>query len=434
MSPKHLFKRLVFSAARGAFYAAGIGFFLFVRLGLPKDAHTAGYISGLLIIAGVKFGLILGVVGYVVEKICRNARNYSKQAISGLASYSPEDRSKSSIPSMPVRRCPASRATRALIWSRLRGSTVGQLRTPEEQAPPDESTPQHAGVRNNPDSGCVSQTRLSCHSQGFRVPVTVVMPVLNEAPRLAEALEPLNWADEVIVVDGGSHDQTVEVARKIGATVLQIPGSTIAAQRNAGISAARNPWVFALDVDERISGALINEIHSTVQASKYSVFRLRFRNFYLGREMKHGCWGRDWHVRLFRRELRFVEKLVHEGVDYAGDAGQLSACLEHTPYRDLSHHLEKMIRYASWGARDLHAIGRRARFTGVTFVPAWRFLREYLLFSGWRDGERGLVSAALSACAALLKYAHLYAIKWNVGRTTALARFPAKTTQKAPLC
>ena len=97
--------------------------------------------------------------------------------------------------------------------------------------------------------------------------------------------------------------------------------------------------------------------------------------------------------------------------------GSLKAQLLHTPYRDLSHHLEKMMRYARWGAEDLRERGRAANVCDVTAVPIWRFMREYVMYAGWRDGRRGLVAAALSACAALLKYAHLFALEWQEAST-----------------
>ena len=248
------------------------------------------------------------------------------------------------------------------------------------------------------------------------IPLTVVMPTLNEAARIHESIIALAWADEVIVVDGGSSDGTPERARTSGAKVLQVTGATIAGQRNAGIAAARNHWVLALDVDEHVPEALRAEIESVLAAPKHEAYRLSLRNFYMGGELRHGIWVDDWHVRLFSRERRFVEQRVHEELEPVRDVGTLHAQLEHTSYRDLAHHLEKITRYAKWGAQDLYDRGRRASFLDVTVVPAWRFFREYVLHSGWRDGQRGLVLASLSACAALLKFAHLYALEWQATR------------------
>ncbi len=245
------------------------------------------------------------------------------------------------------------------------------------------------------------------------IPLTVVMPTLNEAARIHESIIALAWADEVIVIDGGSSDGTPELARSAGAKVLQVTGPTIADQRNAGIAAARNRWVLALDVDEHVPEALRAEIASVLLAPKHEAYRMSLRNFYMGRELRHGIWVNDWHVRLFSSERRFVTRRVHEGLEPVSDVGTLNAQLEHTSYRDLAHHVEKISRYARWGAQDLFDRGRRANFLDVTVVPLWRFFREYILYSGWRDGQQGLVLACLSACAALLKFVHLYALEWQ---------------------
>ena len=246
-----------------------------------------------------------------------------------------------------------------------------------------------------------------------QIPITVVMPTLNEAAQIRDAVAALAWADEVIVVDGGSSDRTPALARAAGATVMHIADRTIAAQRNAGVATARNRWVLALDADERVTDELRLEFESVLAAPQHAAYRIRMQNIYFGCELRHGGWGRDWHVRLFTRERRFVERRVHEQLEPVSDVGSLSAPLKHTPHRDLTHHLEKMICYARWGAEDLRARGRRANVWDVTAVPMWRFVREYVMYAGWRDGRRGLVVAALSACAALLKYAHLFALEWQ---------------------
>lgn len=255
-----------------------------------------------------------------------------------------------------------------------------------------------------------------------KLPITVVIPALNEAVQIREAVAALAWADEVILVDGGSTDDTPELACAAGAKVMRVANQTIAAQRNAGIAAARNRWVLALDADERVTDALRAELESVLAAPAHEAYRIQLQNIYLGRELRHGGWGRDWHIRLFPRERRFVEKRVHESLESVSDVGSLNAKLTHTPYRDLSHHLEKMIRYAKWGADDLYARGRRVNVWDLTAVPIWRFLREYVVYSGWRDGRRGLVVAALGACAALLKFAHLFALQWQSETSRPAAR------------
>ncbi len=243
------------------------------------------------------------------------------------------------------------------------------------------------------------------------LPLTVVIPTLNEAWQIAEALASLRWADEVIVADGGSTDDTVAIARAHGARVIEVKGPTIAAQRNAAIAAARNQWILALDADERVTAALREELGVVLAAPAHAAYRIRMQNIYLGRERRRGRWGRDWHVRLFQRSRRFVETRVHEHLERVPDTGELSGCIRHAPYRDLTHHLEKIILYARWGAQDLHARGRRATAWDLTARPLWRFARDYILAGSFLDGRVGIVASVLTAYSGFLKYAYL----WDLG-------------------
>jgi glycosyltransferase involved in cell wall biosynthesis len=256
-----------------------------------------------------------------------------------------------------------------------------------------------------------STNREANHLDSGRAAVSVVIPTLNEAAQIGQAVADLNWADEVIVVDGGSSDETAAIAGAAGARVIVLCNETIAAQRNAGIAAARNTWVLALDADERVSPQLRAELRQVVAGRNptHAAYRMKFRNHYLGRELRHGPWGRDWHVRLFTRDRRYVTHRVHEHLEPIDDVGALTGPIIHNPYRDLAHHVTKIVKYARWGADDLYARGRKAGVWELTARPAWRFLRDYVVFSGWRDGAVGFVAAALSAFAAFLKYAFLFA-------------------------
>ena len=246
-----------------------------------------------------------------------------------------------------------------------------------------------------------------------RTPVSIVIPTRNEALQIGECVRGLAWAGEVIVVDGASADGTAESARAAGARVLNgaragTGGQTIAAQRNAGIAAAGHEWVFALDADERIGPELAAELAATVAAPAHEAYAVRRRNVFFGRTVTRAGWGEDWVVRLFRRERRFVERRVHEGLEPVADVGRLGAPLEHVPYRDLSHYLQKLDRYATWAAEDLAARGRRPRLSDLLFRPPARFARMYLLQLGVLDGWRGAVLCGLAAVSVFLKYARLW--------------------------
>jgi glycosyltransferase involved in cell wall biosynthesis len=248
------------------------------------------------------------------------------------------------------------------------------------------------------------------------IPLSVVIPTLNEEAQIRDLVLGLSWANEVIVADGGSTDGTVSLATDAGARVLQSTGPTIAAQRNAAIAAARNEWVLALDSDERVTEELQAELGRVIAAPAHPAYKIRRRNFYLGHELKRGHWGRDWVARLFTREQRYVERRVHEHLENITNPGLLSGCLLHTPYRDLSHQLEKMERYALWGALDLFDQGERASFWDLAGRPMGRFFRAYFLQGSVMDGRFGLATSVLGAYGNFLKYAHLWALERNPRR------------------
>lgn len=242
-------------------------------------------------------------------------------------------------------------------------------------------------------------------------PVTVIVPVRDEIDQIVECVSHLTWADEVIVADGGSTDGTPAAARQAGARVLEGTGPTIAAQRNAAIAEARNDWIFAVDADERVTEPLRKELTAVVRAPQHPAYRVRRRNFYLGRELTRGRWGKDWVTRLFTRDRRYIERRVHERLEPGPEPGHLSACLDHVPYRDLAHQLEKMNRYALWGAQDLHDRGEHATVWDLSLRPFGRFLRAYILQGSCLDGRFGFVTSVLGGYTSFLKYAHLWALE-----------------------
>jgi glycosyltransferase involved in cell wall biosynthesis len=242
-----------------------------------------------------------------------------------------------------------------------------------------------------------------------RIPISVVIPTLNEAGRIEAAIESVRWADDVIVIDAGSSDGTALIARRLGARVLTVTGQTIGAQRNAGIADARHDWILALDADEEATPELREALANlcATQAPAHRAFRIRSRNWHLGKELRHGPWGRDWKVRVFSRSERFSSARVHENLETLDDVGALDGALIHHPYRDLSHQITKIAQYAKWSAADMRAKGRKASLTAMLTRPSWRFVRDYIVLSGWRDGRAGFIVATVSAFSVFLKYAIL---------------------------
>jgi len=245
------------------------------------------------------------------------------------------------------------------------------------------------------------------------VPVTVVIAAHNEADQIEACVRSVSWAAEVLVVENDSLDATIERAQAAGATVFTNPFRSIGAQRNAAIARARQPWVFVVDADERATPALGAEVARRVQEATAEAFRVRRRNWFLGREIRHSGWDRDRPVRLFRSNLRYDERPVHEHVITSSEPGVLDEALLHQPYANLGEYFEKLGRYSgNWAAQN-HARGKTVSVFTLLLRPQARFVSTLFFRGGWRDGRHGLVIAMLAAVSVAAKYAQLWALQHN---------------------
>ena len=268
-----------------------------------------------------------------------------------------------------------------------------------------------------------------------KLPVSVVIPTLNEADRLPACLASLAWAAEVIVADAGSTDGTLAIARHLGARVLEVRGLTIAGQRNAAMDVALHPWVLAVDADERVTPELAASIAQAVAAPAADAYRVHFRNRYLGAPMERGGWGRDRHVRFTRAHLRWRVKQVHESLDVTGPVADLGGRMDHDSYRDLNHQLSKVATYSLWGATDLKSRRKGVGLSHLVVRPAWRFFKCYVLRGAWREGTRGLVLSAVDAWSGFAKYALLWDLERQdqEARAVAAAEFVKRSRAAVPL-
>ena len=247
-----------------------------------------------------------------------------------------------------------------------------------------------------------------------RVPVTVVIAAHNEAANIVACIDSVRWANEIIVVENDSRDETADLAESAGARVLRNPFNTIGGQRNAAIEHATSQWVLVVDADERGSRELADEISRVIAAGRnLDAYRIPRRNFFLGKEIRHGGWDRDKPVRLFRSTLRYSASRVHEHVEVPGEAGELTSQLLHSPYASIDQYFEKLDRYSAWWAEDRHERGRRAGAATVVLRPPLRFLSMYVLKAGFLDGAAGAVLACMASTSVMAKYARL----WALGRT-----------------
>ena len=246
------------------------------------------------------------------------------------------------------------------------------------------------------------------------LPITIVIAARNEAKNIAACIDSVRWASEIIVAENGSVDDTAQRARETGAIVISDPASTIGGQRNGAIANASHAWVLVVDADERGTPELRDAVSAIIAhapgATETTAYRIPRRNFFMGREIRHGGWDRDRPIRLFRATLRYNDSKVHEHLDVTGTVGVLPAVLLHYPYSSLNQYFEKFDRYSRWWAEQQYQRGRRTGVMAVLWRPPARFLKMYILRRGFVDGSRGLVLASLAAASVLAKYVRLWAL------------------------
>jgi (heptosyl)LPS beta-1,4-glucosyltransferase len=244
-----------------------------------------------------------------------------------------------------------------------------------------------------------------------------VVAAHNEGDQIGACVRSVSWAAEVLVVENDSTDETIQRATEAGATVFSHPFQSIGAQRNAAIARAVHPWIFVLDADERATPALGAEVARRVAAPAPEAYRVPRRNWFLGREIRHSGWNRDRPVRLFRSHLRYDERPVHEHVITTAEPGVLSEALLHQPYANLGEYFEKLGRYSRDWAQQNHARGRRVSILTLLARPQLRFVSTLIWRGGFRDGWQGVVISALAGVSVASKYAHLWTLQHNDGKT-----------------
>ena len=237
--------------------------------------------------------------------------------------------------------------------------------------------------------------------------VTATLITRNESANIEAALASVRWADEIVVVDAESTDDTVSLARQYTDRVEIRPWPGYSAQKNHAASLASNDWILSLDADERVTPALAEEIRSLLASEPAKRgYRIPRISHYLGRWIRGTDWYPDYQLRLYdRRAATWNGRRVHESVTLNGEPGQLRHDLQHFPYRDISDHLATIDRYTTLAADEMRAEGRVPSIAGVALHPPFAFLRNYVLRGGFKNGSAGLIVSALNSYYVFLKLA-----------------------------
>lgn len=232
-----------------------------------------------------------------------------------------------------------------------------------------------------------------------KAPLSVIIAAFNEEARLADCLKSVEWADQVLVVDGQSTDRTRDVAQRHGAEVLVTDNSPAETQRLKGLGRARHGWFFLLDADERVSPALRAQIERTLSAAgtnpAYYVLR---ENLYKGRAVH--LHSPDYQLRLFKKsEAASLPEKIHRIPKVSGEAGKLDGALEHLFFTGVKDYLDKLNRYTAIEAsyRRGQKTGALKLLFGLTVKPAGRFIQYYFIKKGFLDGFFGFFYSVSSA-------------------------------------
>lgn len=241
-----------------------------------------------------------------------------------------------------------------------------------------------------------------------KLPLTVAIIALNAAAQIGACLASVDFADEVLVVDSGSTDDTGAIAKRHGARVESKEWLGFGRQKQHAVAIAKNEWVLCLDVDERVTDKLASSIREALASRRYRAYRIARRNRFLGRWLAHGEGYPDWTVRLFHRaHAGWSNDEVHEAVLTTTEVGRLEGDLLHDSAEDVATYMTKQNRYTSLHAEALFKQGVRAGYWRLLASPLARFVKFYLLRMGFLDGGPGFAHIVIGCNNSFHKYLKL---------------------------
>lgn len=239
--------------------------------------------------------------------------------------------------------------------------------------------------------------------------LSAILITMNEASVVRRCLDSIAWADEIVVVDSGSTDNTLDICSEYTTKILKTDWPGPGAQRNRAIDMAEGEWILALDADEWISPHLRAEIQGVISAPGDKVaYEMPRLSSYCGKYIRHSGWWPDRIMRLFKRNsARFNAELVHDHLIVEGNVGRLSNHLMHTAFENLEEVLKKLNRYSTDGAKVKFKKGKKANLCTAIFHGLWSFIHTYIIRGGFLDGRVGFVLAVSNAEGTYYKYLKL---------------------------
>jgi glycosyltransferase involved in cell wall biosynthesis len=247
--------------------------------------------------------------------------------------------------------------------------------------------------------------------------ISAVILTKNEEKNIERCLKSIKWCNEIIIIDDGSLDRTVEIAKKYKSTIyFRKLGNDFSSQRNFGLSKAKNEWIMFVDADEVVSDALAYEISNVIliadqDVNGYHGFYIKRTDFLWGKLLMYGETGKIKFLRLAKRNSGEWEGMAHEEWKIKGKIGELKNSLMHFPHQTFEEFLREINLYTSIRARELKSKNVKSNFLSILFFPIMKFIFNYFIKAGFMDGIRGLIFAITMSFHSFLVRGKLFLIK-----------------------
>lgn len=239
--------------------------------------------------------------------------------------------------------------------------------------------------------------------------ISAVIITQNEELNIERCLKSLQWADEIVVVDSGSTDKTIEICEKYNCSIVHSEWLGFGRTKKVAVNAASNNWIFSIDSDEEATSELRNQIIEILANPKFYAYRVKRKSFYLGKMINHCGWGSDYPLRLFNREHgNFNDKEVHESVDINWEGSKIESPLLHYTYPTIELHVSKTNRYTDLQAMELYKQGKQFSIIAAVLLGLNKFINMYLFKFGILDGKEGFILSSIASFGVYLKYVKLW--------------------------
>jgi glycosyltransferase involved in cell wall biosynthesis len=245
------------------------------------------------------------------------------------------------------------------------------------------------------------------------VKISAAIIARNESENIPDAIKSLDFVDQIVVADTGSADDTMEIARNLGAEVHRVEFEGFGKTKNKALGYCSGDWILFIDADERVTPELAKQIKNIDCSNNAPAgFEINRLTYFLGKPIRHSGWYPDYILRFFKRgNGRFTSNLVHEQVAVEGPVHKLDGLLLHYSYKDIEQYLDKMNEYSSLSAREMHEKGKRFNPLDPLIRPGLIFIKMFIFKAGFLDGFHGFILAVLSSYHVFIKYIKLFRLR-----------------------